>query len=67
MKIIIFSGFGEFEYAKKAIQYNVSEYLLKPVTAVETYRSIEKYVSDAGNCQAGRDETADAYPGFQRI
>ena len=23
--IVIFSGFGEFEYAKKAIQYNVSE------------------------------------------
>ena len=35
VKIIIFCGFGEFEYAKKAIQYNVSEYLLKPVTAVE--------------------------------
>lgn len=33
--IVIFSGFGEFEYAKKAIQYKVSEYLLKPVTAVE--------------------------------
>ena len=33
--IVIFSGFGEFEYAKKAIQYDVSEYLLKPVTAME--------------------------------
>lgn len=33
--IVVFSGFGEFEYAKKAIQYNVSEYLLKPVTATE--------------------------------
>ena len=33
--IVIFSGFGEFEYAKKAIQYNVSEYLLKPITAME--------------------------------
>ena len=32
--IVIFSGFGEFEYAKKAIQYGVSEYLLKPVTAI---------------------------------
>ena len=31
--IVIFSGFGEFEYAKKAIQYGVSEYMLKPVTA----------------------------------
>lgn len=33
--IVIFSGFGEFEYAKRAIQYNVSEYLLKPITAME--------------------------------
>ncbi len=33
--IVIFSGFGEFEYAKKAIRYNVSEYMLKPVTAME--------------------------------
>lgn len=33
--IIVFSGFGEFEYAQKAIQYKVSEFLLKPITAVE--------------------------------
>lgn len=40
--IVIFSGFGEFEYAKKAIQYNVSEYMLKPVTAMELRQVIEK-------------------------
>ena len=40
--IVIFSGFGEFEYAKKAIQYGVSEYLLKPVTAVELVEVIQK-------------------------
>ena len=39
--IVIFSGFGEFEYAKKAIRYNVSEYMLKPVTAMELARVIE--------------------------
>ena len=40
--IVIFSGFGEFEYAKKAIKYGVSEYLLKPVTATELTEVIEK-------------------------
>ena len=40
--IVIFSGFGEFEYAKKAIQYGASEYLLKPVTAMEMTEVIEK-------------------------
>lgn len=40
--IVIFSGFGEFEYAKKAIQYNVSEYLLKPITAMELTAVINK-------------------------
>lgn len=33
--VVIFSGYSEFEYAKKAIQYNVAEYLLKPVTPRE--------------------------------
>lgn len=40
--IVVFSGFGEFEYAKKAIQYGVSEYLLKPVTATELTAVIQK-------------------------
>lgn len=39
--VVIFSGFGEFEYAKKAIQYNVSEYLLKPITAMELTNVIQ--------------------------
>lgn len=33
--VVIFSGYSEFDYAKKAIQYNVAEYLLKPVTPRE--------------------------------
>jgi two-component system response regulator YesN len=30
-KFIILSGFGEFEYAKKALHFGVNHYLLKPV------------------------------------
>ncbi|MDA3845586.1 MAG: response regulator, partial [Vallitaleaceae bacterium] len=32
---VILSGYGEFEYAKKAIQYGVSNYLLKPIVNSE--------------------------------
>lgn len=35
IKIIIFSGFDEFEYAKEAIKLEVEEYLLKPINAAE--------------------------------
>jgi two-component system response regulator YesN len=35
LKIIILSGYGEFEYAKKAIQFGVSEYLVKPISKTD--------------------------------
>jgi two-component system response regulator YesN len=37
LRIIIGSGYGEFEYAKRAIQVGVSEYLLKPIDNTELY------------------------------
>jgi two-component system response regulator YesN len=38
VKIIIFSGFDEFEYAKEAIDIEVEKYLLKPIDADELRR-----------------------------
>ncbi|WP_334290747.1 response regulator [Oribacterium sp. NK2B42] len=35
IKIIIFSGFDEFEYAKEAIRLEAEEYILKPIDATE--------------------------------
>ena len=34
-KMVVFSGFDEFEYARKAVGINISEYILKPINAVE--------------------------------
>jgi len=38
----IVSGYGEFEFAKKAIHLGVAEYLLKPVDFTELYDAIHK-------------------------
>lgn len=42
IKIVIFSGFDEFEYAKRAIKLNVIEYILKPVNVEELTAILKK-------------------------
>lgn len=34
-KILLFTGFDEFEYAKEAVHLEVEEYILKPVNSIE--------------------------------
>ena len=41
-KIIILSGYDEFDYAKEAIKIGVSEYLLKPITSVNLIEALKK-------------------------
>ena len=43
-KVILLTGYEDFEYAKKALQYQVEDYLLKPVGDDELTRVIEKTV-----------------------
>ena len=40
--IVILSGYDEFEYARKAIQLGVKEYMLKPVTARELRQMLDR-------------------------
>ncbi|SFE94197.1 Helix-turn-helix domain-containing protein [Paenibacillus algorifonticola] len=40
--VIILSGYGEFEYAQKAIEYGVFKYLLKPVERHELVAAMSK-------------------------
>ena len=39
---IIISGYDKFEYAQKAIQMGVQDFLLKPVTVESLYKSLKQ-------------------------
>lgn len=41
-KIIILSGYDEFDYAKQAIEIGITDYLLKPITAKKLIESMKK-------------------------
>lgn len=42
VKVIILSGFDEFEFAQKAIRYHVLEYILKPVSSKDIVTLLQK-------------------------
>ena len=46
IKIIILSGYNEFEYAKLAVRLGVSDYILKPVNPQEFAQTIEKVTGE---------------------
>lgn len=68
LKVIIISGYGDFEYAQKAIALGVDEYLLKPIRSADIGTAIEKMArlvdeTRAKNALAGgydRDEIQNA-------
>lgn len=41
-KVIIISGYGDFQYAKEAMSYRVMDYILKPVNAREMGEALQK-------------------------
>lgn len=53
IKVIIFSGFDEFEYAKEAIKIEAEEYILKPINASELREVFERI---RGNLDRELDE-----------
>lgn len=53
IKIIILSGYSDFEYAKRAIHIGVTDYLLKPVTAKSLLEAVGKV---AGSIRQEREE-----------
>ena len=42
VKVIIISGYDDFDYAKKAMKYQVLDYILKPITAMELAQTLDR-------------------------
>ncbi len=59
-KIIILSGYDEFEYAKEAISIGVIEYLLKPIPSKKLLESV-KHVATIINKQREQQKFYDKY------
>lgn len=51
-KIMIFSGYNEFDYAKSAVHYGVSDYILKPVNPQEFKESIKRVIKSIDDIRA---------------
>lgn len=58
-KIIILSGYNEFDYARQAISLGISEYLLKPVSAADILEAVDKVRGQIEATRAARRARED--------
>lgn len=49
LKIIVLTGYDNFEYAQKCCKMQVEDYILKPVDEIELENTIERLVTDLEN------------------
>lgn len=68
-KILIFTGFDEFEYAKEAIHLEIAEYILKPVNSrelTEVFRrmktKLDQEISEKQNIEVLQKYYTDSLP-----
>lgn len=62
IRIVIVSGYDDFEYARKAIALGVEEYLLKPIAKAEFIEVLDKIHKDFEK----KDRQQDYYAKFER-
>ncbi|ANA78479.1 MULTISPECIES: response regulator [Paenibacillus] len=46
IKFVLLSGFGEFEYANRAMQYGVKHYLLKPTDEIKIGEALKEVIGE---------------------
>ncbi|HJC33956.1 MAG TPA: AraC family transcriptional regulator [Candidatus Mediterraneibacter faecipullorum] len=59
LHFIIISGYGQFDYAQKAIQYGVSDYLLKPIKEKELKNTLISIIEKHNNISIQNQKTKE--------
>lgn len=70
IKIIVLSGYDEFDYAKEAIDIGITEYMLKPVTGaklLETLHKVEKSILDQREKETTKSGAGDKMKFFRKL
>lgn len=57
IKVIILSGFNDFDYAKQAIHYRVKNYLLKPLNFNELKSTLDRLLFELEKEEAAREQS----------
>ena len=56
VKFVVISGYKEFEYAHRALQYGVDDYLLKPINEEELNKVLRKIAGDLASAEQQSQE-----------
>ena len=70
IKIIVLSGYDEFDYAKEAIDIGIAEYLLKPVTSaklLETLHRVQKTILEQREKEAVKNGVDEEMKFFRKL
>lgn len=67
IKVVIISGYKEFEYARKAVEYNVEYYLLKPVRMNEVHDVFNKIRDDIEQNKAKEESSMSKQKDFEEL
>ncbi|GEM_PF-323799 len=65
IRIVIISGYREFEYARKAVEYNVEHYLLKPIRMNEVQEVFAKIKSEFDRQKEDEDKSLSSRRNFE--
>lgn len=64
IKIVIFSAFGEFDYARKAIENSVMSYVLKPIDISEFLELMDKLIRTCKDEYDQRRKEEEIFQGY---